>query len=171
MRLLYLHELLGGSDHEFLVNLYTRVLNRWPDEDGYRHYLSRIEGQPDMRRATVIEIAHSQEARNLGVALREETDTPQSQPAQPVPTPAPATAVHGPERFAPIESASADIANLLSEIGDLRRELAPLGTDEAQDALERAEVGLRRLRVELDALHVDVCLALRQTMRDRLQGR
>ena len=168
MRLFYLHELVGGSDHEFLVNLYTRVLNRWPDEGGYRHYLSRIEGKPEMRRATVIEIAHSQEAKNLGVALREETETPQ--PPSAAPAAATAVPANGPASFAPLDTASADVAKVLAEIEDLRRQLAPMGTDEAQDALERAEAGLRRLRAELDALHVDVCLALRQTMQDRLRS-
>lgn len=176
MRLFYLHELMGGSDHEFLVNLYTRVLNRWPDEGGYRHYLSRIEGKPDLRRATVIEITQSQEAQNLGVALREETETPQPRPAAtPAAAPAPTPAAPAPAAqdagFAPAAAASADVGRVLAEIEDLRRQLVTLGADDAQDALERAEAGLRRLRAELDALHVDVCLALRQTMQDRLRGR
>ena len=58
---------------------------------------------------------------------------------------------------------------MLAEIEELRRELASLGPDEAQTALERAEAGLRRLRTEVDALHADVCLALRQAMQDRLR--
>ena len=169
MRVFYVHELLGGSDHEFLVNLYTRLLNRWPDEGGYRHYLLRIEGKPEMRRSTVLEIGNSQEARNLAVVLREEAETPQE--VQAIPAPAAPAPAGKPAAFAPLDMASADVAKVLTEIEDLRRELVPLGTDEAQDALERAEVGLRRLRAELDALHIDVCLALRQTMQDRLQGR
>jgi hypothetical protein len=60
------NDLLGGSDHEFVVNLYTVLLNRWPDEDGYRHHLQRVENRPEMRRQLVDEIAGSPEGRNLG---------------------------------------------------------------------------------------------------------
>lgn len=62
-------ELLDGSDHEFVVNLYTVVLNRWPDEDGYRHYLGRVENRPEERRAVIEEVAGSAEARNLGIVV------------------------------------------------------------------------------------------------------
>ncbi len=154
MRVFYVHELLGGSDHEFLVNLYTRVLNRWPDEGGYKHYLSRIEGRPDTRRETVLEIGHSDEARTLGIVLREEEEG----------EPAPATAGAG-------AAAPAEAGAVLAEIEALRRQLAAAEQDEAQTALERAEAGLRRLRTEVDALHADVCLALRNIMQDRLRGR
>lgn len=64
------NELLEGSDHEFVVNLYTVVLNRWPDEEGYRHHLERVENRPGIRREVIEQIAGSPEARNLGVALR-----------------------------------------------------------------------------------------------------
>jgi len=64
------NDLLGGSDHEFVVNLYTVILNRWPDEDGYRHYLQRAENRPELRRPLIDEVATSQEARNLGVDVR-----------------------------------------------------------------------------------------------------
>ena len=154
MRVFYVHEMLGGSDHEFVVNAYTRLLNRWPDEGGYRHYMSRVQGRPDVRRETLIEIGHSEEARNLGTVLREEVEDAASVPVG-TPTTAPA---------------SAQATAVLAEIEELRRRLADSGPDEAQAALERAEAGLRRLRSELDALHHDVCLALRRTMRDRLSG-
>ena len=62
-------DLLGGSDHEFVVNLYTVLLNRWPDEDGYRHHLQRVENRPETRRQLVDEVAGSPEGRNLGVAV------------------------------------------------------------------------------------------------------
>ncbi|MBP0462404.1 DUF4214 domain-containing protein [Roseomonas sp. PWR1] len=62
-------DLMGGSDHEFVVNLYTVILNRWPDEDGYRHHLGRIENKPEMRRRVIEDVAGSPEARNLGVVL------------------------------------------------------------------------------------------------------
>lgn len=154
MRVFYIHELLGGSDHEFLVNLYTRVLNRWPDEGGYKHYLSRIEGHPDTRRETVLEIGHSDEAKNLGIVLREEEEG----------APAPVAAATG-------AAASAEASEVLAGIDALRRQLAAAEPDEAQTALERAEAGLRRLRTEVDALHLDVCLALRNILQDRLRGR
>ena len=65
-------ELLAGSDHEFVVNLYTVILNRWPDEDGYRHHLQRVENRPDIRRQVIQDVAGSAEGRALGVdaALR-----------------------------------------------------------------------------------------------------
>jgi hypothetical protein len=84
-------ELLGGSDHEFVVNLYTVVLNRWPDEEGYRHYLRRIENRPDQRRAVIEEVAGSAEARSLGVVLRFSGE-PSPPPAGPQPAPAAASA-------------------------------------------------------------------------------
>lgn len=64
------NELMGGSDHEFVVNLYTVILNRWPDEDGYRHHLGRVENKPEARRRVIEDVAGSPEARNLGVVLR-----------------------------------------------------------------------------------------------------
>ena len=63
-------DLLNGSDHEFVVNLYSIILNRWPDEDGYRHHLQRVENRPEMRRQLIDEIAGSPEGRNLGVIVR-----------------------------------------------------------------------------------------------------
>ena len=62
-------ELLGGSDHEFVVNLYTVILNRWPDEEGYRHHLEKVENRPQARRQVIEDVAGSPEARNLGVVL------------------------------------------------------------------------------------------------------
>ncbi|MEO3473071.1 DUF4214 domain-containing protein [Roseomonas sp. CAU 1739] len=70
MRELNGSDLLNGSDHEFVVNLYTVILNRWPDEDGYRHYLQRAENRPELRQPLIDEVAASQEARNLGVVVR-----------------------------------------------------------------------------------------------------
>lgn len=63
-------ELLEGSDHEFVVNLYTVILNRWPDEEGYRHHLEKVENRPGIRREVIEQVAASPEARNLAVALR-----------------------------------------------------------------------------------------------------
>lgn len=156
MRVFYVHDMLGGSDHEFLVNLYTKLLNRWPDEGGYKHYLARIHGNPDTRRVTVMEIGGSDEAKAQGVVLREETEIPAAASAA-----APAAAA---------TAAPAELATLLAEIDEMRRRLASRGPDEAQTALERAEMSLRRMRPELDALHHDLCLALRKAMQDRLRA-
>lgn len=156
MRVFYIHELLGGSDHEFVVNLYTRLLNRWPDEGGYKHYMARIQGEPERRRETAIEIGQSGEAKSLGVVLREESD--EADPVGDSAAPQPG-------------GASGDVAALMAEIAELRGRLGPGGGTEAQDALERAEAGIRRLRSEVDALHADVCRALRQALQDRLQTR
>ncbi|WP_198371927.1 DUF4214 domain-containing protein [Roseomonas rosulenta] len=73
-------ELLSGSDHEFVVNLYTVILNRWPDEDGYRHHLQRVENRPDIRRQVIQDIAGSAEGRALNVVLRFDDD-PMAEPA------------------------------------------------------------------------------------------
>lgn len=78
------NELLGGSDHEFVVNLYTVILNRWPDEEGYRHHLEKVENRPEIRRQVIEQVAASPEARNLGVVLR--------WPDDPAPAAAPAAA-------------------------------------------------------------------------------
>ncbi len=64
------NDLTNGSDHEFVVNLYTVLLNRWPDEDGYRHHLQRVENRPEMRRQLVDEVAGSPEGRNLGITVQ-----------------------------------------------------------------------------------------------------
>jgi hypothetical protein len=87
-------DLLNGSDHEFVVNLYSILLNRWPDEDGYRHHLQRVENRPEMRRQLIDEIAGSPEGRNLGVIVR----WPDAAPPAAAPAPAappPAAAVPG----------------------------------------------------------------------------
>lgn len=80
------NELLAGSDHEFVVNLYTVILNRWPDEEGYRFHLQKVENRPEIRRQVIGEIAGSPEGRNLGVVLHWPGE------AAPPPAPAPASA-------------------------------------------------------------------------------
>jgi hypothetical protein len=78
-------ELLAGSDHEFVVNLYTVILNRWPDEDGYRHYLQLVENRPDIRRQAIQDVAGSAEARALDVVLTFADDPPSdTAPAAPI---------------------------------------------------------------------------------------
>lgn len=97
-------DLLNGSDHEFVVNLYTVLLNRWPDEDGYRHYLRRAENRPELRQPLVDEVADSQEARNLGVVVRW-PDAPA--PVETAAPPPPATA-----------AAPGDLAGTLARLRD-----------------------------------------------------
>ncbi len=104
------NDLLGGSDHEFVVNLYTVILNRWPDEDGYRHYLQRAENRPELRRPLIDEVATSQEARNLGVDVR--------WPDAPPPAAAPVAA--------PLAAAAAVPGDLAGTLARLRDGLATM---------------------------------------------
>jgi hypothetical protein len=53
MRVLKGQDLMQGSDHEFIVQLYRRILLRGPDEGGYRHYRDRIEADPTCRRRLI----------------------------------------------------------------------------------------------------------------------
>ena len=66
MRVLKGQDLMQGSDHEFIVKLYRRILLRGPDEGGYRHYRDKIEADPTCRRHLIEEIAGSSEARRQG---------------------------------------------------------------------------------------------------------
>ena len=70
MRVLKGQDLMQGSDHEFIVQLYRRVLLRGPDEGGYRHYRDQIETDPGCRRRLIEEMAGSTEARRQGEELR-----------------------------------------------------------------------------------------------------
>ena len=69
MRVLKGQDLMQGSDHEFIVQLYRRILLRGPDEGGYRHYRDKIESDPTCRRRLIEEMAGSSEARRQGEAL------------------------------------------------------------------------------------------------------
>lgn len=70
MRVLKGQDLMQGSDHEFIVKLYRRILLRGPDEGGYRHYRDKIEADPTCRRRLIDEMAGSSEARRQGEELR-----------------------------------------------------------------------------------------------------
>jgi hypothetical protein len=70
MRVLKGQDLMQGSDHEFIVQLYRRILLRGPDEGGYRHYRDQIETDPGCRRRLIEEMAGSTEARRQGEELR-----------------------------------------------------------------------------------------------------
>lgn len=114
-------ELLEGSDHEFVVNLYTMILNRWPDEEGYRHHLEKIENRPNLRRQLIKDVANSAEARSLAVVLRFESDPPPAAAPQPAPAaaapPAP-VATAAPAKAPPIDLAAA-LAALREGMGDM----------------------------------------------------
>jgi hypothetical protein len=143
-------ELLEGSDHEFVVNLYTVILNRWPDEDGYRHHLQRVENRPDIRRQVIQDVAGSAEGRALGVELRVAEDEPAAAPAEDPPAPAAAPP-------APAGGPGPALAALLAGLGTvpdaelhaLQRQLADaLGAVTAERAA-RLEARLARLEQRL----------------------
>jgi hypothetical protein len=70
MRVLKGQDLMQGSDHEFIVKLYRRILLRGADEGGYRHYRDKIEADPGCRRRLIEDMAGSSEARRQGEELR-----------------------------------------------------------------------------------------------------
>jgi hypothetical protein len=69
MRVLKGQDLMQGSDHEFIVKLYRRILLRGADEGGYRHYRDKIEADPGCRRRLIEDMAGSSEARRQGEAV------------------------------------------------------------------------------------------------------
>ena len=93
MRILKGQDLMQGSDHEFIVKLYRRILLRGPDEGGYRHYRDKIEADPGCRRSLIEGVAASTEARRQEEELRiiwddaKEAITAPLEPAQPEMTP------------------------------------------------------------------------------------
>ncbi|MFM7423082.1 MAG: DUF4214 domain-containing protein [Alphaproteobacteria bacterium] len=66
MRLLKGSELLQGSDHEFILRIYRQILNRGPDEFGYRHFRDVLEADPGARQRIAEDMLTSPEARRLG---------------------------------------------------------------------------------------------------------
>ncbi|MCS6890255.1 MAG: DUF4214 domain-containing protein [Rhodovarius sp.] len=62
-------DLLYGSDHDFVINLYLAVLGRWPDEEGYQHFRAMAaEGQEGRLRA-IHAVVTSPEALQRGRSL------------------------------------------------------------------------------------------------------
>ena len=55
-------DLIGGEDHDFVVNLYLATLGRWPDATGYRRYREHVAGRPERRLDALREVAASEEA-------------------------------------------------------------------------------------------------------------
>jgi hypothetical protein len=144
-------ELLDGSDHEFVVNLYTVILNRWPDEDGYRHHLQRVENRPDIRRQVIQDVAGSAEGRALGVVV---TFADEPQP-QPVPAAAEAGATAGATPSP--EGLGAALAGLVAAVGTLpdlelralHRQLADALGAVAAERTARVEARLARIETRL----------------------
>jgi len=138
-------ELLAGSDHEFVVNLYTVILNRWPDEDGYRHHLQRVENRPDIRRQVIQDIAGSAEGRSLNVVLRFEDDPP--------PAAAPAAEATPPAMGSAAEALAALLATIGTvpdvELRALHRHLADALAAIGAERAARVEARLARLEQRL----------------------
>lgn len=62
-------ELLHGSDHEFITNMYLAALRRWPDAAGYRRFMALVANRPERRMDALREVAGSEEARRLGALV------------------------------------------------------------------------------------------------------
>ncbi|MCB4823639.1 DUF4214 domain-containing protein [Roseicella aerolata] len=62
-------DLIGGEDHDFVVDLYLAVLRRWPDPAGYRRYLEQVAGRPERRLEALREVAGSEEAARAGTRV------------------------------------------------------------------------------------------------------
>ncbi|MES2713786.1 MAG: DUF4214 domain-containing protein [Pseudomonadota bacterium] len=142
MKRIQLSELEGGDDHEFLVRLYTHVLDRWPDRDGYSHYLTRIEGKPEVRLSVIRDVARSAEARKLEIeVIFPDGEPPAEAPPPPPPPPVAAPAAAPPmpamgrppmppgaQGFpaTPFAAISAEIATLRAQVMRLEAEVAAL---------------------------------------------
>ncbi|WP_431268718.1 DUF4214 domain-containing protein [Dankookia sp. P2] len=62
-------DLIGGEDHDFVVNLYLALLGRWPDAAGYRRYLDAVAGRPERRLEALREVSVSAEAARHGTRI------------------------------------------------------------------------------------------------------
>lgn len=151
MKRIHVSELEGGDDHEFLVRLYTHVLDRWPDRDGYSHYLARIEGKPEARLSVIRDVAASGEARKLDIEVIFPAAPPPLEAAPPAPPapPPPPGAGHPGAPFAPpgypgppgsgppppLPGAATALAAISAEVAALRAQVMRL---EAEVAALRA---------------------------------
>lgn len=143
-------ELLGGSDHEFVVNLYTVILNRWPDEEGYRHHLEKVENRPDIRRQVIRDVANSAEGKALGVVLRFDDDEPAAPVAKPAPTakPAPVSAATPAPAAKPAPAAADDLAAALAALKEGLGAMGPAQLAAAQRQLTEALALVAAARAE-----------------------
>jgi hypothetical protein len=62
-------DLIGGEDHDFVVNLYLAMLGRLPDPGGYRRYRDLIADRPERRLEALREVAASEEAARAGARI------------------------------------------------------------------------------------------------------
>lgn len=62
-------DLLHGSDEDVVVNLYLGILGRWPDEQGFAHYLEFITNRPEHRAEALATMMASEEGRRRGTRL------------------------------------------------------------------------------------------------------
>src|SRR4051794_5310148 len=62
-------DLIGGEDHDFVVNLYLAVLGRWPDAARYSPSLGFVAGRPERRLEALREVAASDEAVGHGARI------------------------------------------------------------------------------------------------------
>ena len=65
-RKIYAADLLGGTEHEFVVGMYVAILRRWPDPDGYEYFMRRGLVSALDRKNALQEMASSAEAQQVG---------------------------------------------------------------------------------------------------------
>lgn len=140
-------DLLVGSDHDFVINLYLAALGRWPDEEGYTHFRGMVaDGMSGRMRALHI-VAGSPEAGKRGPRLPIDDPLIPSEPATALAAQlslrteylfrqmgaAPATAPAVPAQDALVRELRAELAALRAE---LRERLAMIAAPAAPTAPE-----------------------------------
>jgi len=154
-RVLQAGDLLFGEDHDFVVNAYLALLGRWPDAEGYRHYMAAVHNQPERRVEVLQGLAASEEARRPGRA-GPRVELPEDGPILPS-DPRHALAVALDLRTGYLQAEIERLREGLELVsGPGGPELAGLGSEllEARDAELRAEIEAvrREMRERLDGL-------------------
>lgn len=137
-------DLLGGDDHDFVVNLYLALLRRWPDETGYRHFMGLVAGRPERRLDAIRLMAGSEETHRVGGSV--EIGAGPVVPADP----RRALALSLDLRTTWLQEQLADVRRALELLaGAGGPELSALGAEliEARDAALRSEIGALRREV------------------------
>ncbi len=141
-------ELLHGSDHDFIVNMYLAALRRWPDAAGYRRFMALVANRPERRMDALREVAGSEEAVRLGALV---TVPEQALPGDPSLARDAMLDIRTEVLQAEISGLREAVALLSgvggAEVAGLQRELA-----EARDAELRGEINA--VRRELAAVQV-----------------
>jgi hypothetical protein len=152
-------DLLGGDDHDFVVNAYLALLRRWPDQAGYEHFLGLVAGHPERRLDALRRMALSEEVHRAGGPAMD------IGPGPVVPAdPRRALAVALDLRTSWLRDQIAEVWKAMELLGGAGGpELAGLGAEliEARDAALRSEIG---------ALRREVAAAL-DGLRGALEGR